>query len=193
MNPSLRTWAPAALLTAGAVLTTLGVKTQRTLGLRAPLDTSIPSSIEGYTGRGLTLTDDEVEAAGVTDYLARVYADSAATDSSRLGFSLYVGYYDQQTQGRTIHSPKNCLPGAGWEALTSRLAVVETDRGPVSVNRYLIQKGQQRALVFYWYQGRGRVAADEYAVKWNLLRDAEALAARLARQLVPVLRAALPA
>ena len=86
--------------------------------------------------------------------------------------TVYGGYYDSQTQGRTIHSPKNCLPGSGWEALESEMATVETPNGPVSVNRYLLQNEDVRALVLYWYQGRGRVQANEYLVKWDLLRDA---------------------
>jgi EpsI family protein len=84
---------------------------------------------------------------------------------------VYVGYYDQQTQGKTIHSPKNCLPGSGWEALNQSTSTLQTSAGTETVNRYLLQNKQQRALVFYWYQGRGRVAANEYRVKWELLRD----------------------
>jgi len=57
------------------------------------------------------------------------------------------------------------------------------------VNRYLIANGSNRALVLYWYQGRGRVTASEYAVKWNLLRD-QAVRGRsdeaLVRIIVPV-------
>src|SRR6185503_2176392 len=113
--------------------------------------------------------DEERRLAGVTNYLFRSYANEGAQAQ---GFSLYVGYYDSQTQGKTIHSPKNCLPGSGWEALQSSTTTISTVRGPVRVNRYLIQKGKEQALVLYWYQGRGRVQANEYAVKWNLLRDA---------------------
>ena len=43
--------------------------------------------------------------------------------------------------------------------------------GTVAVNRYLLQREQQQVLVLYWYQGRGRVQANEYLVKWDLLRD----------------------
>jgi EpsI family protein len=85
---------------------------------------------------------------------------------------VYVGYYDSQMQGKTIHSPKNCLPGAGWEALASTTVEIETATGLVRVNRYLLQNQGAQALVLYWYQGRGRVESNEYVVKWNLLRDA---------------------
>jgi len=140
-----------------------------------------------------------------------------STGAAPLGFSIYVGYYDQQTQGHSIHSPKNCLPGAGWEPLASEPEQVATAAGPVTVNRYLLQNKTQQAVVFYWYQGRGRVAWNEYLVKWDMLKDAalrrrsdEALvrivvpvrgsvdsaaatAARVAATLVPALGNALPA
>jgi EpsI family protein len=98
---------------------------------------------------------------------------------------VYVGYYDHQTQGKTIHSPKNCLPGSGWEALEAAPVKVTTPAGTVTVNRYLLQNKGQQALVFYWYQGRGRVASSEYQVKWELLRDA-ALRGRSEEALVRV-------
>jgi EpsI family protein len=108
----------------------------------------------------------------MSSYVMRVYQgpQEAAGD---LGLaSLYVGYYESQTRGKTIHSPKNCLPGSGWEALTSRAVPIAVAGGSLVVNRYLLQRGEDRALVLYWYQGRGRVEANEYRVKWDLLRDA---------------------
>jgi len=208
-------WAPAAVLVAGALLATAGVEAQRSLPLRAPLGPTIPARIEGFGSRDEALSKEEADAVGVSEYLARVYLDP---DTSRgVAFTLYIGYYAQQMQGRTVHSPKNCLPGAGWEPLASRADTVSTGRGPVVVNRYLIQKGREQALVFYWYQGRGRVAHDEYRVKWDLLRDAalrrrtdealvrivlplhgseadaEALAVKVTQTLVPAVFTALPA
>ncbi len=216
MKPSL--WPPAAILAVGAVLATAGVRAQRTLELRAPLAAAVPSTMGGYQGRDMALKPEEVATAGVTNYLSRVFEDS---DSSTVGprwFQVYVGYYDRQASGRTIHSPKNCLPGAGWEPLKSETMQIATPAGPVTVNRYLIQNQQHhQALVLYWYQGRGRVAFNEYAVKWDLVRDAAlrrrseealvrivvpvqggedpsvTLASRVASWLIPSLGSALPA
>jgi EpsI family protein len=109
--------------------------------------------------------------AGVTSYLLRSYTPPDTTTAA-LPFSVYVGYYDSQMQGTTIHSPKNCLPGSGWEALVSTTVELETAAGRVRVNRYLLQNQHAQALVLYWYQGRGRVESSEYVVKWDLLRDA---------------------
>jgi EpsI family protein len=185
MRATLR-WAPAVILGIGAVLATAGVQAQRSLQLRQSLGDAVPSAIAGLAGRDLQLGRGEAEAAGVTSYLMREFG---RTDSAAAAFSLYVGYYDRQTQGKTIHSPKNCLPGAGWEPLASRTDTITVAGAPAVVNRYLLQHGRDQALVLYWYQGRGRIAANEYLVKWNLLRDA-ALRRRsdeaLVRIVVPV-------
>jgi EpsI family protein len=120
----------------------------------------------------------------MSDYVMRIFS----RDSSDL-FSVYVGYYDYQVQGKTIHSPKNCLPGAGWETMQESTAQVVTGGRSYPVKRYLLANGAARAMVYYWYQGRGRVEANEYKVKWDLLRDA-ALRGRteeaLVRVVVPV-------
>lgn len=181
-----RRWTPAAILGVAALFT-VGISTQRAMPLREPLAAAIPDTLDGLAGRDATLGSAEVAVAGMTSYLMRLFAP--VEGQSGEPFSLYVGYYAEQTQGRTIHSPKNCLPGSGWEALTSTQVMIPTAIGSIPVNKYLVQNQKERALVLYWYQGRGRVAANEYLVKWNLLRDA-ALRQRseeaLVRIVVPV-------
>ncbi len=163
-------WAPALLLAIGAA-GTLGVHPQRSMPLRTPLGDAVPQTIGALSGTDVRISDAQFEATRASAYLLRHYKPRATTaDSAWL--QLYIGYYDQQTQGRSVHSPKNCLPGAGWGALASEMVVIETPRGPVTVNRYLVQREHERALVLYWYQGRGRVEASEYGVKLDLLRDA---------------------
>jgi EpsI family protein len=106
----------------------------------------------------------------MTDYVARVYARD-----SIVAFTTLVSYYDRQSQGKTIHSPRNCLPGAGWEVLRPGTRAVEANGVPYVVNHYTLKNGPATAIVYYWYQGRGRIVASEYQVKWNLLRDAALL------------------
>ena len=89
---------------------------------------------------------------------------------------LYVGYYGSQRQGDTVHSPLNCLPGAGWvPTAVGRRTLSVSDNGharTIEVNRVVIQKGLDRQLVLYWYQGHGRVVASEYWGKVYLVADA---------------------
>jgi EpsI family protein len=125
--------------------------------------------VPGAVARDVVIPDAELAVAGVSAHLMRQYAP---VDPAAAPFSVYVGYYDRQVRGKTIHSPKNCLPGSGWEALASSSVSVPVAGAAVTVNRYLLKKGNEQALVLYWYQGRGRVASNEYVVKWDLLRDA---------------------
>lgn len=175
-------WVPAGILAAGcALMVTVGG--QRPRHLVAPLS-SLPLEVEGFVARDLTIDPAELRVAGPHDYLMRLFQDS-----TRTRLSLYVGFYEQQRQGKTIHSPKNCLPGAGWEPVQAGVRTVETSRGPITINQYLIAKGNAQALVYYWYQGRGRVEANEYRVKLDMVRDA-AISRRsdeaLVRIVVPV-------
>lgn len=177
-------WIPASVFIVGAILVFGASTSQRVMYLRAPLDEAVPRVIEGVEGRDLEISEAEQRVAGMDRFVLREYAGPDIAP-----FSVYVGYYRDQAQGTTIHSPKNCLPGGGWEPLTSGRIMIPAGTGAVEVNRYLIGNDQARALVLYWYQGRGRVAASEYAVKWHLLRD-KALHGRsdeaLVRVIVPV-------
>lgn len=166
MTAPVQRWMPAVIL--GLTAAATGFREQPSVpALRQDLAQVVPQAIGDYTGVDQVLPADEVRAAGVTSYLARMF-----TAPEGAWFSVYVGYYERQLRGETIHSPKNCLPGAGWEALTTGFETIETSTGTVTVGRALVQKDTQRVLVLYWYQGRGRVQASEYWVKWDLLRDA---------------------
>jgi EpsI family protein len=169
-------WLPAGLLALGVMLAA-GVRDPRAMALRAPL-TTVPDVLADLQSVALELSPEELAANGASEYLLRSYHDGTA---EKLG--LYVGYYPLQGQGRTIHSPRNCLPGGGWEPVSHAIVSLPVGGTVVPVNRYIIAREGQRALVYYWYQGRSRVAADEYAVKWDLLRDA-ALEARSEEALV---------
>jgi EpsI family protein len=160
-----RLYLPAAVLLLGAGFV-WNARSQAAVPLAAPLS-GIMAHVDGYRVEDQHLSDEERRVAGMSDYVARVYwRDSVPA------FTTFVSYYERQTQGKTIHSPRNCLPGAGWEVLTARTADITVDGVKQTVNRYVLKKGAATAVAFYWYQGRGRMVANEYAVKWNLLRDA---------------------
>ena len=77
--------------------------------------------------------------------------------------NLYVGYYATQRTGATYHSPLNCLPGSGWTLSEPGKATIALPDGSSFVaNKYVIQNGEYRSLMIYWYQGRGRNVASEY-------------------------------
>lgn len=157
---------PAGILLLGCSLLLLA-KGQEVLPLVAPLDQTLPVAMQELSSYDVTIPVEEQRVAGMSDYLLRTFGG----DSVRYVFSVYVGYYEEQVGGRSIHSPKNCLPGAGWEPISVDTRTVSVGPESYQVNRYLLGNENARAVVYYWYQGRGRVAWNEYAVKWELLRD----------------------
>jgi EpsI family protein len=168
-NSQLRALLPGFVLLAGCAITFGGTRSQYAVQPAAPL-AGVLQDVPGYRIQNQVVSDEERRIAGMSDYIARIYW----RDTTPV-FTTYVGYYDRQTQGKSIHSPRNCLPGAGWEILRTGTATVQAADGAHVVNRYLLKNGGLQAVVYYWYQGRGRVVANEYAVKLNLLRDAALL------------------
>jgi EpsI family protein len=163
---SARCWITASLLV-GASLLLHSVSHGETVVPHRALG-ELPQTISGWSGTDQLLQDKIVQTLGVSDYISRAYASP-----QRGTIDLYVGYYANQRTGDTIHSPKNCLPGAGWDPVRSRYITLPVpDGGQIVVNEYVIQQGLDRQLVFYWYQGRGRVIANEYSGKFWMVADA---------------------
>ena len=153
-----------------------------------PLDT-ISRQIAGFTG-----TDNPDLSAGVlgelkpTSYLSRTYRKPG------LQADLFIAYYAQQRAGESMHSPKHCLPGAGWEIWDYGSLDVKSNERSYTINNYAIANSGQRLRVLYWYQSKGRIIASEYAGKILLARDAlfqNSTAASIVRIIVPDQPAAL--
>lgn len=132
---------------------------------------------------------DILAILGVDDYLTRAYFTNNRTE----GAGVYIGYYQSQRQGDTMHSPLNCLPGAGWEPLSKSFLTVNVPQGSgardIEINRYVIRKGLERQLVLYWYQAHDRIVASEYWGKFYLVADAMRMNrtdGALVRVIVPV-------
>jgi EpsI family protein len=110
-----------------------------------------------------------MEILQVDDYFMRNYRNSKG---EMIG--LYIGYFKSQREGKGIHSPRQCLPGAGWVAVNAavyQMAVPGHNPGVVPVNKFIMGKGLDRQLYLFWYQGRGRVYASEYWNKIYLIWD----------------------
>jgi EpsI family protein len=159
------TFVPPALLFVGVLLIS-GMREQQVMPPRAAMN-SLPIVMDGIPGRDLEVPEEERRVAGMSDYVMRTFGPDSAP-----AFTVYVGYYDRQVQGKAIHSPKNCLPGAGWEIMRSEQYALPGAKAGEKVNKVLLANNGVQAIVYYWYQGRGRIASNEYAVKLDLLRDA---------------------
>ena len=104
------------------------------------------------------------------DYILADYSNAAGSN-----VNFYVSYYDVQAEGNSAHSPRACIPGDGWEIIDfspHEMRDVHFAGKSVGVNRVVIQKGEHRQLVYYWFQQRGRVVTDEYVVKLYIFWDA---------------------
>jgi EpsI family protein len=161
----LKDYAPALILAVGYLFVMSG-RGQKAVELAAPIEGVLPA-VDGYAVHDQKISDEERQVAAMTSYVARAY-----TRDSVIAFTTLVAYYDRQTRGKAVHSPRNCLPGAGWEIMSGGTQTVTANGVRYTLNRYILKHKASRAVVYYWYQGRGRVVANEYLVKWNLLRDA---------------------
>jgi EpsI family protein len=129
---------------------------------------AFPLQLEQWRGvNGPELAPEVARVLGADDSINRVYRRPDGTTTG-----LWVAFYASQRQGDAIHSPLNCLPGTGWTSLQHTRPVLDVNGRALAVNRYLVQKRGERQLVMYWFQGRGRVIASEYANKAYLLVDA---------------------
>ena len=119
-----------------------------------------PQSIGAWqkTGNDQILDEATLKVLRASDYLLR---DFRKTDGQVA--NLYVGYYATQRTGATYHSPLNCLPGSGWIlSAPGKATIALPDGSSFAANKYVIQNGDYKSLMIYWYQGRGRNVASEY-------------------------------
>lgn len=102
------------------------------------------------------------------DTLNRIYVDPRGDAAF-----LFIAFFKTQRSGQAPHSPKNCLPGAGWESLESDpISITVPGRAePILTNRYVVAKGNDKSVVLYWYQSRSRVIAGEFSAKFWLIAD----------------------
>jgi EpsI family protein len=110
------------------------------------------------TGGDEQFNKETLAVLRASDYLLRNYRGA---DGRTVNF--YVGYYASQREGATYHSPLNCLPGSGWVmSEPGKITITPKGRPSFVANKYLIQNGDHKELLVYWYQGRGRAIASEY-------------------------------
>ncbi|MGH9579781.1 MAG: exosortase C-terminal domain/associated protein EpsI, partial [Terriglobales bacterium] len=129
----------------------------------------LPEQIARWTGRDLTIQPEVRKVLGAGDFLSRIYSRSPEEPY----IELFVAYFPSQRSGSTIHSPQNCLPGAGWTPVEAgRIRLALGDGNAIPANRYVIARGLDRQLVLYWYQSHSRVVASEYWAKFYLVADA---------------------
>ena len=129
----------------------------------------------GWSGRPDHLERDVIATLAVDDYIIANY-----TRAGEPWVNFYTAYYNSQSGGQSTHSPRTCIPGGGWTitqfdqapvTLVASNPATTVAPASVTVNRAVIQKGEQRQLAYYWFRQRGRAMTSEVAVKWFILQD----------------------
>jgi EpsI family protein len=156
----------AVLLAQAALL--YGFARGELIPVHTPLK-SVPPMVGSWTMAHEGVVEEEVqEVLRADDLITRSYENASIGRSAHL----FVAYFKSQRAGQTPHSPKNCMPGSGWVPMESGEVTVPVPGRNITVNRYLVGKGEAKTLVYYWYQSRDRVVAEEYAAKFYVLADA---------------------
>jgi EpsI family protein len=133
--------------------------------LASPLD-SIAVQLAGWTAAGdATLKDTIAASLAATSYLSRTYR------KGHTQLDMFAAFYAQQRAGDTMHSPKYCLPGGGWEFVDIRAITLDQPGPKITINRAVIQRGGERQFMLYWYQSPTRIVASEYQNKFFLVWD----------------------
>jgi EpsI family protein len=171
------------VLLLGATFAASRLMAYRTPGyLAQPLNT-IELHLAGLVGKdNPPLSDDVLAQLQPTSYLARTYL------KPDVSADLFVAFYAQQRAGESMHSPKHCLPGSGWEIWDYGSLGIPVEGRQVTINKYSISREGTRMVVLYWYQSKGRIIASEYMGKILLARDAflqNSTAAAIVRIIVP--------
>jgi EpsI family protein len=179
---SLRFWTVALLLTVTAlILHTRGDKDY--IPPREPLS-NMPQTIGAWTSHDIPMDAETLAVLGAGDFLNREYFSlspgmhpvalgTAARPSTLQPVGLFIGYFPTQRTGQTIHSPQHCLPGAGWTFESSLYTNLRDINGKnYQVGEYIINNGESRQFVIYWYQAHGRSIANEYRARIQMVTDA---------------------
>jgi EpsI family protein len=164
---NLRFWTAALLLAGTALL----LHTRPGIDRNPPSEPLLqfPSVLAGWTGSDQPIDQETLDVLGAGDFLSRVYTQAGQAAP----VDLFIGYFPTQRTGQTIHSPKHCLPGAGWVFESSNYVnLTDVNGTPHRVGEYTIANGEMRQFVIYWYQAHGRSVANEYMAKIYMAADA---------------------
>jgi EpsI family protein len=135
---------------------------------QAPPLSAFPLTIGDWHMEKEGLVDKEtLEVLKADDTMYRVYDDPAL----RAQATLFIAYFQTQRTGQSPHSPKNCLPGSGWQPEENDMVDVPVGAETIRINHFLVSKGDETSLVYYWYQSQGRAIAGEFAAKFYLIQD----------------------
>jgi len=158
----------AALILQGIVFYAVALRAENTPTV-SPLE-GFPTNVAGWQMyKDVKIEQETLDVLKADDTLNRVYINPAHDAST----FLFIAFFKTQRYGQSPHSPKNCLPGNGYEPIESGMMTVAIPgrSEPVQVNRYLTARGDERSVTLYWYQSHDRIIAGEFAARFWLIAD----------------------
>jgi exosortase D (VPLPA-CTERM-specific) len=163
-------WVTGAILLMG-FLVSLPVERRTEIIPERAAYLEFPMQLGEWRGQRQALEQKYLDVLKLDDYVMADYV----RQGDRFPVNFYSAYYATQRKGESIHSPRTCMPGGGWEIQSLETIIpkgFEQSGGQFKINRAIIQKGPDRQLVYYWFRQRGRNITNEYLAKWYLLWDA---------------------
>jgi len=129
--------------------------------------TQIPSTLQGWTSQDFVLSENVAEVLKADAVLNRVYRHQDGRE-----VMVFMAYFAQQAVNSQIHSPRHCVPGGGWHIMSLDQETLSLPGGPQNAARMLVARNEQKQQIDYWFRTRTRTLAGEYALKWDLVRNA---------------------
>lgn len=147
-----------------------GFSRRENVPVHKPLDGFSFDSPQWAVLQDQPMDQETLDVLKADDILSRIYVNRETGAAA----TLFVAYFQTQKTGKTPHSPKNCLPGSGWTPSQSGMIDIPVAgmSDPIRVNKYVVARGQNESIVFYWYQAHNRVVASEYSAKIYTVADA---------------------
>uniref|UniRef100_Q02BV1 Methanolan biosynthesis EpsI domain-containing protein n=1 Tax=Solibacter usitatus (strain Ellin6076) TaxID=234267 RepID=Q02BV1_SOLUE len=158
----------ALLLIQGVVFYAVALRAENTPPV-SPLS-AFPANASGWEMyKDVKIEQETLDILKADDTLNRIYVNPERTSQ----VFLFIAFFKSQRYGQAPHSPKNCLPGSGFEPIESGpISIAVPDRPePIVVNRYLTARGDEKSVTLYWYQSRNRIIAGEFSAKFWLIAD----------------------
>ena len=169
-RPANNTLLAASVIVVVGTVAALAIERREEIVPVTPALATFPLVIGQWQGTEQAVDPSQLEALRTDGALLANYRH--VEDGSNV--SLWMAYYASQRSGRSVHSPKTCLPGGGWEIQILEQVPVDNaraDGAPLPVNRVVIGLEDQQQLVYYWFVQRGRLMTNEYLVKWYIFWD----------------------
>jgi len=147
-----------------------GFSRNEKIPVRRPLSEVSLEATDWKTIEDVQIDQDTLDVLKADDILSRIYRNKVTGQPA----NLFIAYFETQRTGKAPHSPKNCLPGAGFVQEQSGMldVAIAGESTPIRVNRYVVSRGQNQSAVLYWYQARNRTIASEYTAKFFTVADA---------------------